>query len=270
MPTATLKPWWFTPSPTPTPTLQQTATSVFTVTPRPTSSYLEDQLRAYGIQVVGADSSLATTLLQAVNISSAKFSVLTGGTPQQSFIMSHGTLAVIIDKDADITNGNCETERVAPNTRYWPYGQLEPDYNVGQTITCKDTPTLTNTLHEFAHAFDNNYNIFGNPDHLLSDYMGDLKVGDAYIRQVLPGYVIRTSDGFKLTKEPALENYWTPSLTEEFGDTYLNAVLDGTNVNKSTNGFTDDQAGDLRRQEWDNLMDRWKNDMQNYINGFNK
>jgi hypothetical protein len=272
MPTATLKPWWFTPSPTPTPTLQQTATSVFTVTPRPTSSYLEDQLRAYGIQVVGADSSLATTLLQAVNISSEKFSLFTGGTPQQSFIMSHGTLAIIIDKDADITNGICETEHVVPNTRYWPSGQLEPDYNVGQTITCTEAPTLTNTLHEFGHAFDNNYKTFGNPEHLLSDYMSDLKVGDAYIRQVLPGNVIRTSDGFKGDKDPSLENYWSPSLIEEFGDTYLNAVLDGTEINQEFNGFSDDQKGygDVRRDEWNSLIERWKNDMQSHFDSFDK
>lgn len=102
--------------------------------------------------------------------------------------------------------------------------------------------------------------------------MGDLQVGNTYIRQVLPGNVIRTSDGFLGSREPSLENYWTPSLIEEFGDTYLNAVLDGTNINQNTNGFSDDPQGhgDARRDEWNSLIEQWRNDMQGHFDGFDK
>ncbi len=264
-----------TSTPTLTPTLSPTTTPMFTPTPRPTSSYLEDQLQTYGIQLRGGDNGLTGTILQAAQLAAQTFQPLTGGTPQQSFIMSHGTLAIIVNENANIGNGMCITERVVPGTRYWPYTEPEPSFNVGTTITCNEAPTLTVLLHEFGHAFDNNYRIHGSPNqgHLLSDSLEDLIVRGNYIRQILlsengTNNVARTSLGFNGSQAPSLENPWTPTRIEEFGDTYLNGVLDRTSINPNRNGFSDNEYGDARRNEWGNLTHQWQNDMQGWFDAF--
>jgi hypothetical protein len=269
-PTPTLAPWYFTPSPTITPTPLYTATPQFTNTPHPTSTYLDDQLKTFGIELRNVDSDLLTTIFQATQLTANKFQPLTGGTPQQAFIMSHGTIAIIINKDAQIDNGNCEAERVVKGTQYWTKEQKEPTFNVQTTITCKESPSLANLIHEFVHAFDLNYRVFGNPSqNLFSDNLSNLIVDDEPIRRItIDGNVIRDQRGF-ITGLKSLENPGTPFKIEEFADTQMNAILDGSGVD-STHGFKNDNYGNARHDEWKDLMKQWQQDMQAHFDTFLK
>jgi len=248
-------------------------TPIPTRTPLPTSTpltYLDAQLQAYGIDTRMVDNNLLPVILKATQLTANKFQPLTGGTPQQAFIMSHGTIAIIINENAQIDKGNCETVRVVPGTQYWPYGQKEPTYNVGATITCKNPPSLANWIHEFVHAFDLNYRVFGSPNlaNLFSDNLKDLIVGDQYIRTInVGGDVIRDPRGF-VARRNSWES-WMPSSTEEFADTQTNAILDGSGVD-IMHGFTNDAYGNARRDEWNALMNQWQQDMQAHFEAFMK
>lgn len=270
-PAPTVVPWFITPSPTAILPSVSTSTPQFSVTPRPTSTYLNDQLETYGIKnLINVNSDLVLTILQATQLTANKFQPFTGGTPQQAFIMSHGTIAIIINKDAQIDNGNCEAERVVPGTQYWTYGQKEPAFDVQTTITCKEPPSLANLIHEFVHAFDLNYRVFGSPSqNLFSDNLSDLIVNGEPIRRItIGGNVIRDPRGF-IAGSQSQENPWTPLSIEEFADTQMNAILDGSGVD-NIHGFTSDKFGNARREEWNVLMNQWKQNMQTHFDAFLK
>lgn len=277
-PTSTLLPMTQTPTKTLYPdeatiiAYETANTPLPTRTPLPTSTpYLEDQLGKYGIKnLINVDSDLLPIIWQATQLTANKFQPFTGGTPQQAFIMSHGTIAIIINKDTRIDNGNCETERVILGTQYWNYGQKEPAFDVQTTITCKEPPSLANLIHEFVHAFDLNYRVFGSPSqNLFSDNLSDLIVNGEPIRRItIEGDVIRDPRGF-VDGDVSWENSWTPSKVEEFADTQMNSIFDGSGVD-STHGFTNDKFGNARRDEWNNLMNQWRQDMQTHFDAFLK
>ncbi|GAB4401939.1 MAG: hypothetical protein OHK003_28910 [Anaerolineales bacterium] len=104
-PTSTLLPMTQTPTKTLHPdeatiiAYETANTPLPTRTPLPTSTpYLEDQLGKYGIKnLINVDSDLLPIIWQATQLTANKFQPFTSGTPQQAFIRSHGTIAIIID-----------------------------------------------------------------------------------------------------------------------------------------------------------------------------
>ncbi len=122
-----------------------------------------------------------------------------------------------------------------------------------------DSETL---IHEFGHVFDNYFKGHLSSDgHFAADYLNTLKDKKGnYVIGNDSAAVYRTSLGYvsglkSLKHDFSWKGYKDPyDKLEEFADMYLNWVMDGPNSSKSGYGFSDDSAGNVRRNFMDNNM----------------
>jgi hypothetical protein len=181
-------------------------------------------LSRYGISAQGYNREQQWGIAIAATYSGEKFSQFIPGSSIDSFRKAHGNIIMIFDPDADI-EGYCET--------------------TGNSITCDTVPGLSAILHEFGHVFDNHY----------SDLTGKLASDN------IPAEWNRSEGGYKCPRTPCMEHsdFEFPNLPhpllEEFGDMYLNWVLDTTNINPAEMGFLLSDMGIARR----NWMNTWMN-----------
>jgi hypothetical protein len=120
-----------------------------------------------------------STILEAANLTGEKIRTVTGhAEASDAFKATHGDIVLINGQGP--TNGNCETS--------WENG--------GNTISCHVAPNITNTIHEFGHAFDNYYHQTSNDsEHFAGNYFGGIE---------LP----RNGDGYKCSHSPCVEHSW--------------------------------------------------------------
>jgi len=179
-------------------------------------------LSKYGISAQGNNREQQWVIAIAATYSGEKFSQFIPGSSVNAFRKAHGAISIEV-VGGIIKDGNCET--------------------TGSTIICINSPTLTNILHEFGHVFDNHY----------SDLTGKLASDN------IPMEWNRSEEGYKCPDRPCMEHsdykfqYLDHPLLEEFGDMYLNWVLDTTNINPAKMGFSTDVMGNARR----NWMNSW-------------
>jgi hypothetical protein len=201
-------------------------------------------LAKYGIATINTTFAQNITIYKAVVLSGQKFNDYLGSniggkqdvyrySEADAFISTHGEITITFDPNANI-RGSCET--------------------VLNSITCDTSPSVTGVLHEFGHVFDNH-------DRYNSPGDADLFAGNYFDSTELP----RNFNGYQCRTSPCLEHSWqdfpidpdfenpTLNFLEEFGDMYLNWVLDG-NPDYPQNGFTTDLAGEARRQDMNNFM----------------
>jgi hypothetical protein len=256
---------------------------------------IRNELGRYGIDTISVNENTQQLLLQAANIYGNYYLPYIGNVSNsQSFLISHGTFLVIVDKDADVKdaynpNANCKTQNnsfltadlieklnlsitMNRNDRY-PYlasYQRVDGTNIhiqterSQLIVCREQPDLYTTMHEIEHVFDNHYLNVTRGSNLLSDFLPPLRVGNLEIRYTENG--VRTSDGFNNNgRPPTRQNTDGDNLVEELADTLMNDALDGDPAHPDF-GFTNDDAGNARRDDIQNLLEQtWKPNMQSYI-----
>jgi RHS repeat-associated protein len=188
-------------------------------------------LSRYGISTQGYNREQQWGIAIAATYSGEKFSQFIPGSSIDAFRKAHGNIIMNFDPDADI-EGYCET--------------------TGNSITCDTVPGLSAILHEFGHVFDNYY---------LANSPGDKGL---FASNYLP--MPRRFEGYKCNQSPCLEHSWFVfpndpdfedpkfNFLEEFGDMYMNWVLDETNINPAKIGFTDDKWGNIRRSNMNYYM----------------
>lgn len=190
-------------------------------------------LTLYDITTSGMNTTEKEELLVSTQLTGEKLAELGGGTPWDEFKDKHGVITITVDPLADTGGtGNCLTEANAAGT--------------GSDITCKIAPDIQNTIHEFAHAFDNT--VKRNTGSFASDN--------------LPG--IFSLDGFECQSAgpPCLQHSWVTypdtgyTLSEAYADLYTNWILDDKGYE---NGLTDKLmywygAEFLSRGDWMDIM----------------
>ena len=177
---------------------------------------------------------LQTTASEAIELSGESLSPMIGGSPDYAFYAVLGNFELNIDPSIQdqLEGARCRTTT--------------------PIISCWAVPPLQTLLHELGHVFDVRYQQLSGGDHLASDLLPTLAVGDVEMRLTSAGDV-RTDWGFMCGGLPCLASQ-EQRLTEELADTYMNWVLDPLQQQYPRNGFMDDDYGNARRDEWQRLM----------------
>ena len=195
-------------------------------------------LSALGIKVHGTGTKGRWAIADAALISADMMIKVSGAGGPGAFQRMHGPITInILNTAIDPAKGNCET--------------------IGGTITCSQSPSLANTLHEFGHVIDNH------SGGLASDKLGLSPSPDN-----INGYWERSADGFICPNARCLEHrpsmgYWdgnkiTSDQTsgyardEQWADLYMNGLLAYTG--DPNYGFTNDEDGVSRFMEFMNII----------------
>ncbi len=193
---------------------------------------IDANLNTYGITVSGSLEEKKNAG-QAAIFSGNKFSTYLKTNPQAAFRQAHGDIKIVSDQ----TRSNCETDSVT------------------STITCGASSFyITALLHEFGHIFDNRYNSLTNDKNAAGEDIG----ASGYVPSAWEG----NSDGYKCVYSPCMEHSlqgWPNlphNLSEEFGDMYLNWVVDNLNIDPAHMGFSNVGLGPDRRT-WMNSTMPW-------------
>jgi hypothetical protein len=281
--TPTVGPWGITPSAIPTMTPSPTETPQFTPTSRPTSSYLHDQIRAYGISTTGnVDANTMQVILNTAQLLGKNYMPIMGAqTPQAAFLRSNGPIliyindkAVFFDEKRKIVPGNCETRMNIPKTDHLNTDiyyvaeytinegtKTEPSYVTKQiqtlapqTIVCKLPPTEENLMHEFGHTTPNHvrFDIFSNIESIQTE-------NGTFIDHNKNGYWERQDKGF-LKGDDSLEHKISENQSrvdgyakvEQLADMLMNWNME--QAGSTTHGFSNDADGRARRDFIEGLI----------------
>lgn len=160
------------------------------------------RLHNYGITTQGYSFKEKLAIAKAAQLSGKKLATLDkffGVSPETAFKATHGNTEHVWNPDAIFT-GESEGNRGTANCE-----------TIGGTITCRySAPSIANTIHEFAHVFDNYHGL--EPSSKIP-------------------YGKRSTAGLNCHPgKSCVENTQTLGVVdaaEEFADFYLNWVLDG-------------------------------------------
>ena len=188
---------------------------------------VDEYLHAFGLMVQYDEESKEGnkdktehkwTMVYTAMYSGEKMASIYGGTTDQAFRRAHGPASIDII-GGGTKDGNCET--------------------IGNSITCHESPDIQTTLHEFGHVFDvhnkNQESGYSPSDYVPIEWNGN-------------------PNGYKCDHSPCMEHSLQQfpnlqhGLNEEFGDMYLNWVLDG-NDDFPLNGFDENVMENKRRDK---------------------
>jgi hypothetical protein len=267
---------FITHAPTSTPTLTLTPNA----TPTRTPVVFNPSLYDFGIETNGVSSAGQEILLSAANLTAKKLTPYipnSNGIPSQAFLIVMGEFTLFIDPLADIDeyDGVCLTTRNSPVLFNWKKIFAPESYeaiyeqeiggkkiktsvivNTPQTIICKEIPDEPTLIHEFNHVMINHQTTVRGIN--VYDLTQPIQLDDGTYIDSKDGYWIRQEKGFLKGLDSWMhkpfDGDWTSGFAkiEHQADMFLNGVYDGTG--SETYGFTIDDAGKARRQEFDQIL----------------